>query len=53
VTVSVRSADIRNHVRMILGVVGVQSLLDGANMSAEDISSPYSLSWNTRTNVPR
>ena len=31
-----------------VGVVGVQFLLDGANLGAEDTSSPYSISWNTR-----
>ena len=30
-----------------VGVVGVQFKLDGANLGAEDISSPYSISWNT------
>ena len=32
-----------------VGVVGVQFLLDGANLGAEDTSSPYSVSWNTAT----
>ena len=32
-----------------VGVAGVQFLLDGANLGAEDISSPYSVSWNTTT----
>jgi hypothetical protein len=31
------------------GVVGVQFLLDGANLGAEDNASPYSVSWNTTT----
>src|SRR5207249_1766557 len=30
-------------------VVGVQFLLDGANLGAEDTSAPYSVSWNTTT----
>ena len=30
-----------------LGVTGVQFLLDGANLGAEDTTSPYSVSWNT------
>jgi hypothetical protein len=30
-----------------VGVVGVQFKLDGANLGAEDISSPYGMSWNT------
>jgi hypothetical protein len=32
-----------------VGVVGVQFLLDGANLGAEDAASPYSVSWNTNT----
>ena len=32
-----------------VGVVGVQFKLDGANLGAEDTSSPYSVSWNTTT----
>jgi hypothetical protein len=31
------------------GVVGVQFKLDGANLGAEDTTSPYSVSWNTTT----
>ncbi|HET6994681.1 MAG TPA: Ig-like domain-containing protein, partial [Chitinophagaceae bacterium] len=30
-----------------VGVTGVQFLLDGANLGAEDIAAPYSVSWNT------
>jgi hypothetical protein len=30
-----------------IGVVGVQFLLDGVNLGAEDTTSPYSVSWNT------
>ena len=30
-----------------VGVVGVQLKLDGANLGAEDTSSPYNTSWNT------
>jgi hypothetical protein len=30
-----------------IGVAGVQFLLDGANLGAEDLSAPYSVSWNT------
>jgi hypothetical protein len=30
-----------------VGVVGVQLLLDGANLGTEDMASPYSVSWNT------
>jgi hypothetical protein len=32
-----------------IGVVGVQFKLDGANLGAEDTTSPYSVSWNTTT----
>jgi glucose/arabinose dehydrogenase/chitodextrinase len=31
------------------GVVGVQFLLDGVNLGAEDTTSPFSVSWNTTT----
>ena len=31
------------------GVAGVQFKLDGANLGAEDTTSPYSASWNTTT----
>ena len=32
-----------------VGVLGVQFLVDGANLSAEDMTAPYSVSWNTTT----
>lgn len=32
-----------------VGVAGVQFLLDGANLGAEDTTDPYALSWNTTT----
>src|SRR5204863_2642797 len=32
-----------------VGVSGVQFLLDGNNLGVEDVSSPYSVSWNTTT----
>jgi subtilisin family serine protease len=32
-----------------IGVVGVQFKLDGSNLSSEDTSSPYSISWDTTT----
>jgi hypothetical protein len=32
-----------------VGVAGVQFKLDGANLGAEDATSPYSMSWNTTT----
>src|SRR4029079_19270876 len=31
-----------------VGVVGVQVKVDGANLGAEDVTSPYSISWNTQ-----
>ncbi len=42
VTVSANASD-------NVGVAGVQFLLDGANLGAEDTSSPFSTSWNTVT----
>src|SRR5260221_11301930 len=42
VTVSATAAD-------NVGVVGVQFLLDGANLGTEDTASPYSVTWNTAT----
>ena len=32
-----------------VGVVGVQFLLDGNDLGAEDTTAPYSVSWNTST----
>src|SRR5205814_1071902 len=32
-----------------VGISGVQFLLDGNNLGAEDVSSPFSVSWNTTT----
>src|SRR3989338_3897285 len=32
-----------------VGVVGVQFKVDGANVGAEDTTSPYSISWNSTT----
>lgn len=32
-----------------VGVVGVQFKLDGANLGAEDTTSPYSATWNSTT----
>jgi hypothetical protein len=32
-----------------VGVAGVQFLLDGVNLGAEDLTAPYSTSWNTET----
>ena len=42
VTVSANASD-------NVGVVGVQFLLDGAALGAEDTTSPYSISWNSAT----
>ena len=39
VTVSANASD-------NIGVVGVQFLLDGANLGSEDTTAPYSISWN-------
>src|SRR5207244_4322558 len=35
-----------------IGVAGVQFLLDGANLGAEDTNSPYSVTWDTATATP-
>ncbi len=32
-----------------IGITGVQFLLDGVNLSTEDLIAPYSVSWNTTT----
>jgi YVTN family beta-propeller protein len=40
VTVSANASD-------NVGVVGVQFQVDGANLGGEDMSAPYSVSWNT------
>ncbi len=32
-----------------VGVVGVQFLLDGANLGSEDTTAPYAYTWNTTT----
>jgi hypothetical protein len=42
VTVSANASD-------DVGVVGVQFLLNGSNLQAEDTTTPYSVSWNTTT----
>jgi hypothetical protein len=34
-----------------IGVAGVQFLLDGNNLGAEDVTLPYSISWNTITAI--
>jgi|GEM_PF-2168548 len=30
-----------------IGVVGVQFMIDGVNLGSEDLTSPYTISWNT------
>lgn len=40
VTVSANASD-------NVGIIGVQFLLDGSNLSSEDTTSPYSISWDT------
>lgn len=32
-----------------VGVVGVQFIVDGANVGAEDTTSPYSIAWDSKT----
>jgi len=39
------SADAADNV----GVVGVQFMLDGSPLGAEDLTAPYSVSWDTTT----
>ena len=34
-----------------VGVVGVQFLLNGANLGTEDLVSPYSITWNTQSSA--
>lgn len=45
-TVSGTSVTISANASDNLGVAGVQFKVDGANLGAEDTSSPYSISWN-------
>jgi hypothetical protein len=35
-----------------VGVVGVRFQLDGSNLGAEDVTAPYSITWDTTTAVP-
>jgi hypothetical protein len=48
-TVSGSSTSITATASDNVGVSGVQFKLDGANLSAEDTTSPYSITWNTTT----
>jgi hypothetical protein len=46
-TVSGASVTISANASDNVGVLGVQFKLDGANLGAEDLAAPYSLSWDT------
>jgi len=46
-TVSGTSVVVSANASDNVGVFGVQFLLDGANLSAEDTISPYGITWNT------
>jgi len=46
-TVSGSSVAVSANASDNVGVVGVQFKLDGTNLSTEDTSSPYSISWNS------
>ena len=48
-TVSGTAVSVTANASDNVGVSGVQFLLDGVNLSAEDTISPYSVSWNTTT----
>ena len=48
-TVSGTSVAVSANASDNVGVSGVQFKLDGANLGAEDITSPYSVTWNTTT----
>jgi hypothetical protein len=46
-TVSGSSVAVSANASDNIGIVGVQFKLDGANLGAEDTTSPYSITWNT------
>src|SRR5229473_5696965 len=48
-TVSGSSVTVSASASDNVGVVGVQFLLDGANLGSEDTTAPYSITWNTTT----
>lgn len=48
-TVSGASVTVSATATDAVGVVGVQFKLDGANLGAEDVSSPYTLTWDSTT----
>ena len=48
-TVSGSSIAVSANASDNVGVAGVQFQLDGSNLSVEDTSSPYSMTWNSTT----
>jgi YD repeat-containing protein len=48
-TVSGTSTQITATASDNVGVAGVQFQIDGANLGSEDVSAPYSTTWNTTT----
>ena len=52
-TVVRRTVNVTANAADNVGVSGVQFKLDGANLGAEDTSSPYSVAWNTATATER
>ena len=48
-TVSGTSVTVSANASDNVGVVGVQFKLDGANLGSEDLTAPYSTTWNTTT----
>jgi hypothetical protein len=50
-TVSGTTVTVSANANDNVGVFGVQFKLDGANLGAEDTTSPYSVVWNTTTAV--
>jgi len=48
-TVSGTSVPVSANASDNIGVVGVQFKLDGANLGSEDLTAPYSTTWNTTT----
>lgn len=48
-TVSGSSVTVSASASDNVGVVGIQFKLDGANLGAEDMTSPYSITWDTTT----
>jgi hypothetical protein len=50
-TVSGAAANVSANASDDVGVAGVQFLLDGGNLGAEDTAAPFAVSWNTTTAV--